>query len=140
MKTPELSKEALLEAIFGIPHLTSEQIKQFNSNEFEPPYLGKIFLHLAECRICRKLVCPLSVSDFRAALSPKFRDDYIEEQYQNYLDPDPPPFYDEKISWREKFWRLYKYRDNYFFNMPDFEGWWLKLRRRITQITRGIKG
>lgn len=130
-KDTGLSKEKIaalaeVQRMLGLSHLSSAEIARANL-DYHPTddrSISRIFDHLAECRMCRKKVRKLTLSDFKRAYPVNFNFEYIEQQYGYYMQTDPPPFFDEKITFREKLYRLIRYRENYFFDAED-------ARRRI---------
>ena len=78
--------ERKLSSLFGLPHLSDNQIQSFNQNAMiERAQITDIFLHLAECQVCRSKIRPLTHADFQEGLPSYYSNEFVNEQYRRYL-------------------------------------------------------
>lgn len=129
MMEAKINDQILLE-ILGIKHLDEKDILAINNAEIDLS-LTRAFEHLAECRLCRKKVRRLTFWDFKRAYPRKYQEDYLLERFNYYSDPDPRPYFDEQVSCKEKLWRLFRYRENHFFDSEKIEDFWNRVKAKF---------
>lgn len=78
--------ERKLSSLYGLLHLSDEQIQAFNQNTIdERAQVTDIFLHLAECPVCRSKIRPLTHADFQEGLPSYYSNEFVNEQYRRYM-------------------------------------------------------
>jgi len=78
--------ERKLSSLYGLLHLSDDQVHAFNQNTIEErTQVADIFLHLAECPVCRAKIRTLSHADFQEGLPSYYSNEFVNEQYRRYM-------------------------------------------------------
>lgn len=86
IKRTRQENERKLSSLFGLPHLSDNQIQLFNQNAMaERAQITDIFLHVAECQVCRSKIRPLTHADFQEGLPSYYSDEFVNEQFRRYM-------------------------------------------------------